>query len=83
MNGLSEQNIDGAVWIVGTLKVYQKDFEEMAPESDGSFRVVLRHNGWAYYYDGLFPEFDFTHGFEDGVVYFHISKENIFAKRPE
>lgn len=83
MSDLVECLVDGGVWIIGTLNVSREQFETMQPEPDGTFNAVLKHDGYLYYYDSIVPEYDFTHGTRNVTVNFHLSRDNIFAKRPE
>lgn len=81
MSDLMECKIDGGTWIVGDLTITRERFEEMVPDDRGEYSAVFQHDGWLYYYDGLIPEFDFSHGMKNLKVSFRISPKNIVTKR--
>lgn len=80
MTELVECKIDGGTWIVGTLTIDRFKFFTMTPDKDGGYSAVLEYDGWAYYYDGLVPEYDFTFGLLFSFVKFKLTKDNIYLK---
>jgi len=82
MSDLIECMVDGGTWVVGDLVVNRQQFEEMTAQEDGTFTAVLKHDGFAYFYDGLVADIDLSHGIKNMTVTFRLTPANIFAKGP-